>query len=286
MKNIIYLFFLVLITTTENVKSQEINPLDFFPYHVGDIWQYIEIPSGPLRTVRITDVDTTNYLTHYIYYDNNIIPYEKILTDSAIVLADSNHWFPLYKLSYPLSSIWVRDTTTSWWVHFKSQFISEVFNQNRETREYHIYEFIPPGDTNGLPGTVEYLVQGIGLYRITWEGGEIILNGCIINGVQYGTIVSVENENENLHPSEYILNNFPNPFNSQTTIHFYLPSSTFITLSIYDILGNEIERLYSGEEREGQYYKVWNPKDVTSGLYFVVMRTNETQITHKILLLK
>ena len=286
MKNFFYLIILVLITTTEGVKSQEINPLDFFPYHVGDMWQYIEIPSGPIRTVKITGVDSTSQFVHYIYYDNSIIPYEKILTDSAIVLADSNVWFPLYKLNYPLSSYWIRDTTTSWWVHFKSQFISEVFNDNRETREYHIYEYGQPGDTNGLPGSVEYLVQGIGLYRITFEGGEIVLSGCFINGIEYGTIISVEEENGNILPSKYILNNFPNPFNGQTTIHYYLPSTDHLTISIYDVLGNEIEKLYSGEEKEGHHYKIWNPKTNSSGPYFVVMRTNETQITHKILFLK
>ena len=286
MKNIIYSFLLVFITTTGDLKSQGIIPLDFFPYHVGDIWQYIEIPSGPIRTVKITEVDTTSQFAHYIYYDNNFIPYEKILTDSAIVLADSNAWFPLYKLNYPMSSFWIRDTTTYWWVHFKSQFVSEVFNENRETREYHIYEYIQPGDTNGLPGSVEYLVKGIGLYRITWEGGEIILSGCFINGIEYGTIIIVEEQYESAQPSKYILNNFPNPFNGQTMIHFYLPTSTFIALSIYDIMGNEIERLYSGEESEGHHYKTWNSNTLSSGLYFVVLRTNETQLTHKILFLK
>jgi len=286
MKNIIYLFLLVFITTTENIKSQEINPLDYFPYHVGDLWQYLEYPSGIFQSGGITRIDTIDANTHLVFYENNEIPSIKVILDSAIIFADSASWFPWYKLSYPVGAIWVRDTTTSWWVHFKTQYIDEIFNENMDVREYHIYEFIPPGDTNGLPGQVDYLVKGIGRYRITWEGGEKILSGCIINGVQYGNIVSVENENENLTPSEYILNNFPNPFNNQTTIHFYLRTSTFLTLSIYDILGNEIEKLYAEEESEGHHYKTWNPKEESSGLYFVVMRTNETQLTHKVLLLK
>lgn len=286
MKNIIYSFLLVFITTTGDLKSQEIISLDFYPYHVGDLRQYIEIPSGQFYSGEITNIDTIDLNTHLIYYNGSAEAFVKILLDSAIVLVDPSMWIPYYKLNYSVGSIWVRDTTTSWWVHFKSQFISEVFNENRETREYHIYEYIPPGDTNGLPGSVEYLVKGIGLYRTTWEGGEIILNGCIINGVQYGIIIGVDEENENTLPSEYILNNFPNPFNGQTTIHFYLPTSTFITLSIYDILGNEIERLYSGEESKGHHYKTWNSITLSSGLYFVVLRTNEKQLTHKILFLK
>lgn len=287
MKNILYLIILVLITITDDAKSQEINPLDFFPYHVGDVWQRIEIPSGQFYSSEITRIDTVDLFTHLLYYNNNEVAFVKILLDSAIVLVDPSVWIPYYKLNYAVGSFWVRDTTTSWWVYFRSQFISEVFNENRETREYYIYEYTTqPGDTNALPGSVDYLVRGIGQYRNTWEGGEIILNGCIINGIQYGTIISVEEQNNIMQPEEYLLSNFPNPFNGQTTIHYYLPVSTLIILSVYDILGREIEKIFEGEETAGHHYRTWKPNTEASGLYFVVMRTNDTQLTHKILYLK
>lgn len=287
MKEIFYLIILVFITTPENIKTQEINPLDFFPYHVGDIRQYIEIPSGQFYSIEITRIDTIDLYTHLIYYNNNEIATTKVLSDSAIVLVDPSMWIPYYKLCYPVGSFWIRDTTTSWWVYFRSQFISEVFNENRETREYYIYEYTTePGDTNAMPVSVDYLVRGIGQYRNTWEGGEIILNGCIINGVQYGTIISVEDENQNSPFSQYILNNFPNPFNGQTTIHYYLPVSTVITLIVYDILGREIEKIIEGEEIAGHHYRAWQPNSESSGLYFVVMRTSDTQLIHKVLFLK
>lgn len=287
MKNIIYLFLLVFITTTTGIlKSQEITPLDFFPYHVGDIWQYIEYPSGIFQSGGITRIDTIDTNTHLVFYENNEIPSIKVILDSAIIFADSASWFPWYKLMYPVGAIWVRDTTTSWWVHFKTQYIAEVFDENKDVREYHIYEFIPPGDTNGLPGQVDYLVKGIGRYRITWEGGEKVLSGCIINGVQYGTIVSVENGNDNLQPSKYVLDNFPNPFNGQTTIHYFIPSASRIAIGIYDILGNEIEKIFEGEKIAGHHYQTWEPKNESSGLYFVVMKTSKSQLIHKVLLLK
>ena len=287
MKKILCIIILFSFIVTENINSQDINPLDFFPYHVGDVWQYIEYPSGIFRTGQITQIDTVNASTHLIYYDNNETPSEKVLTDSAIVLADPSSWFPLYKLSYPVSSIWIRDTiATSWWVHFKTKDTAEIFNENRAIREYHIYEFVPVGDTSGVPSSVEYLADGIGLYEINWEGGEMILLGCIINGIQYGIIVNVEEQNIQANGIDYNLSNYPNPFNSQTTIRYYIPTSSYINLSIFDILGRKTKEIFKGEELSGYHTKNWIPQNESSGIYLVVLRTEETQLINKIIYLK
>lgn len=287
MKNsLLYLTLIMIIVSPRYINSQEINPLEYFPYHVGDVWQYIEIPSGQFYSGQITRIDTINVNTHLIYYANNEIPSYKVFTDSAIILADSSNWIPYWKLSYPLSSIWIRDPTTSWWVHFKSQFYSEVFNEDREMREYHIYEYIPPGDTNGLPGSVDYLVKGIGFYRNTWEGGEILLNGCIINGIQYGTIISVEEENNIIQPNEFLLNNYPNPFNPQTKIKFYLPEKVFVKLKVFDMLANEVRLLLSEEKDIGYHEITFNGSGLPSGVYFYTLQTQKFTQTKKMVLLK
>jgi hypothetical protein len=96
------------------------------------------------------------------------------------------------------------------------------------------------------------------------------------------SVVDTKNNVFDFHLSQ----NFPNPFNGQTTIYYYLPVSTFLTLSVYDILGREIEKIFEGEETSGQHYRTWHPINESSGLYFVVMRTNDTQLTHKVLFLK
>lgn len=287
MKNsLLYLTLVIIIVFTRYTISQEISPLEYFPYHVGDIRQYIEIPSGQFYSGQITRIDTINVNTHLIYYANNEIPSYKVITDSAIIFVDSSNWIPYWKLGYPLSSIWVRDTTTSWWVHFKSQFISEVFNEDREMREYHIYEYIPPGDTNGLPGSVDYLVKGIGFYRNTWEGGEIILTGCIINGIQFGTIINVEDGNTLNSPGEFLLNNYPNPFNPQTKIKFYVPERTFVKLRVFDLLGDELEILVNEEKDSGYHEIVFDGSELPSGIYFYNLQTQDFIQTRKMVLLK
>ena len=286
MKTFLSLIIIFLLGITKQVNSQNINPLDFYPYHVGDIWQYIEYPAGTFSSGEITRIDTVDQFTHLIYYGNYETASVKILSDSAIVLVDPSMWIPYYKLNYPVGSIWIRDTTTSWWVHFKSESTALIFNENRETREYHIYEYIPPGDTNGLPGSVEYLVRGIGRYRRIWEGGERILIGCIIDGVQYGTIVDVAEENEKSQPNNFILNNYPNPFNPTTSIRYQLSDDVYVTLKVYNMLGEKVSELVNEFELAGYYSIQFDGSNLPSGMYLYKIQAGEFSDVKKMLLVK
>ena len=72
-------------------------------------------------------------------------------------------------------------------------------------------------------------------------------------------------------PTDYELyNNYPNPFNPSTTISFYIPQSSFISLRIYDVLGNEIASLVDGEKSPGLYNFHFSMTDyqLASGIYF------------------
>ncbi|MFQ5650313.1 MAG: FlgD immunoglobulin-like domain containing protein [bacterium] len=70
--------------------------------------------------------------------------------------------------------------------------------------------------------------------------------------------------------------NYPNPFNPSTTIRFELSTSRFVTLRIYNTLGQEVRTLASGEYAGGKYEIAWDGSDdagqhVTSGVYFLRM---------------
>lgn len=66
----------------------------------------------------------------------------------------------------------------------------------------------------------------------------------------------------------YLNQNYPNPFNSQTKISFSIPYASNVIMYIYDIRGNEIDKLVNSYIKEGKYNIVWNSKDLPSGLYF------------------
>jgi Secretion system C-terminal sorting domain len=80
--------------------------------------------------------------------------------------------------------------------------------------------------------------------------------------------------------------NYPNPFNPGTTIQFKLPHSSYITLKIYNFLGQEIETLANGVYNEGNYLINWNAKNLASGVYFYVLNYNGKGFSKKMLLIK
>jgi len=92
-----------------------------------------------------------------------------------------------------------------------------------------------------------------------------------------GTLGGVTGVNENDHflPSTFTLGqNYPNPFNPSTTIHFSVPSSEFVTLKVFDVLGNEVATLINEEKPAGSYEvdfdAVGTGRDLSlsSGIYF------------------
>lgn len=80
--------------------------------------------------------------------------------------------------------------------------------------------------------------------------------------------------------------NFPDPFNPSTIIHYELPSDGFVTLKVYDELGREVKTLVNQNESKGRYNVTFNASQLTSGIYIYQIRTNDYLATKKMLLLK
>ena len=83
-------------------------------------------------------------------------------------------------------------------------------------------------------------------------------------------------------PKEFALNqNYPNPFNPATAIDFAVPNNARVTLSVFNLLGQEIRTLVSGERQPGAYSVTWDGRDdfgkaVASGLYIYKMTAIST----------
>ncbi|MBM4167521.1 MAG: T9SS type A sorting domain-containing protein, partial [Ignavibacteria bacterium] len=80
--------------------------------------------------------------------------------------------------------------------------------------------------------------------------------------------------------------NYPNPFNAATVIGYKLQVTSFVSIKIYDIKGNEIVSLVNKQMETGEHRVEWNAENVPSGMYFYRLTANNFSETKKLLLLK
>jgi hypothetical protein len=93
-------------------------------------------------------------------------------------------------------------------------------------------------------------------------------------------------------PTSFALNqNFPNPFNPETTISYDLADGGRVELEIYNVMGQMVNQLVSDEQAAGRYSVVWDGSDaigrsVGSGVYFYRLNTTQYNAVRKLMLLK
>ncbi len=88
-----------------------------------------------------------------------------------------------------------------------------------------------------------------------------------------------------------LFQNYPNPFNPMTVISYDLPKSTYVSLIIYDLKGNEIRTLVNENQIQGKRSVIWKGqnnegKQVPTGVYFYVLNIIDYSLSHKMVYIK
>jgi len=97
---------------------------------------------------------------------------------------------------------------------------------------------------------------------------------------------SVKENNDEIGLSYKLFDNYPNPFNPNTIISYQIPELSFVTLKVYDALGNEVATLVNEEKPAGEYEVEFNGAELTSGVYFYQLKAGEFIQSKKMVLLK
>ena len=102
-------------------------------------------------------------------------------------------------------------------------------------------------------------------------------------------LTAIENEkNIGIIPTSYELKqNFPNPFNSSTTISYSIKKAGQIKILLFDLTGQKIEVLFDRHQTPGDYHFQWEAHNLASGIYFYSLIVNNRSVsTRKMVLLK
>ncbi|HMS64643.1 MAG TPA: YCF48-related protein [Ignavibacteria bacterium] len=116
-------------------------------------------------------------------------------------------------------------------------------------------------------------------------------NGTVLRTTDGGGVISrVQNESETvkLSTADYsLLNNYPNPFNPITHLEFGISKLGFVSLYVYDVLGNVVKTLINENKAAGNYEIEFDGSKLSSGIYFYSLFENGVLIdTKRMLLLK
>lgn len=130
---------------------------------------------------------------------------------------------------------------------------------------------------------------GNGSYSGTEPNATITnMNNVIIQSAVFDTIapIGITNLNTGVPKTFGLAQNFPNPFNPVTKIKFDIPKFTNAVIKVYDIVGNEVAVIHSGELQPGFYEAEFNAASYASGVYFYRLETPEYTNVKRMILVK
>ena len=83
-----------------------------------------------------------------------------------------------------------------------------------------------------------------------------------------------------------ILPAYPNPFNPMTNIEYYIPESNSVKVSVFDVMGRQIDILQDGFKNSGYHSIIWDATNQASGVYYIQVTSNGQVQSQKVMLLK
>jgi len=172
---------------------------------------------------------------------------------------------------------WVTATETN-----HQQF--EVYRRNIDNEKSTDWMLVGFRESKGTTSEPTYYnfeddITGINANALEYRLKQIDYNGSY----SYSDIVSVGN----LAPNGFVLEqNYPNPFNPSTTIKYAVANKQFVSIKVFDVIGNEIATLVNEEKPAGTYEVEFNANQLSAGVYYYNIITENFVQTKKMILLK
>ena len=159
-----------------------------------------------------------------------------------------------------------------------------AFNAGSSTKPDSLSFSLPVVISGGLKNLkLNLLVNGIADSSLT----PMLINTYFLMDSS-GAILKKRSGNlASINAATYSLSqNYPNPFNPTTIINYQIPNNNYVTLKVYDVLGNLVKTLVDGYKTQGSYSINFNADNLASGIYFYQLKAGSFTATKKFLFLK
>jgi hypothetical protein len=101
-----------------------------------------------------------------------------------------------------------------------------------------------------------------------------------------GTVTGIDKNSDEIPYNFALMQNYPNPFNPSTNLSFVIGNSSFISLKVYDILGNEVATLVNEEKPAGSYEISFDASNLAGGVYFYRLTAGNYSDVKKMMVMK
>ncbi|RKY94515.1 MAG: hypothetical protein DRQ01_02175 [Ignavibacteriae bacterium] len=254
-----------------------------------------------------------------IHLAHEVVPFSELntLIGEGAYEPISNEWLTSFCTWLETKSsnyeIWVETiATTTKYVKERENFYYNIISQSNEVIEIEVgdnlnneiynypltaYMTVPPDWDYVLleQGSRTDVLESFIMDTSTVVMGEVIPDGGIVTISKFDPSYIAENEFE--QPDDFILfQNYPNPFNPTTSIQYSVSSRQFVSLKVYDVLGNVIESLVNEEKSAGSYTIQFNSEELSSGIstkggyasgvYIYILQSGNNIASKKMILLK
>src|SRR5690554_1056789 len=170
------------------------------------------------------------------------------------------------------------------WEYYWDDFSRVPYLLNNEHTKFVTYES-PQSIVEKCSYALSNGLKGVMMWALGQDvvGGDQPLLEAVGRGM--GLVTSVETSEQTVLDF-YLFENYPNPFNPSTNIKFLVPETSFVTLTVYDVLGREVAVLVNEIKPAGTYEVTFDATSLSSGVYTYVLSSENFFQSKKMLLLK
>jgi len=135
----------------------------------------------------------------------------------------------------------------------------------------------------GVTPDLRVLLTRENMYAMYVDSQDVELDSAI----EYlNSITSLHEENTKQPNETRLFQNYPNPFNPITTINYHIAELSYVSLNVYDVLGNKITTLVNEDKLAGSYEIEFDGSNLASGIYIYKLQAGSFVETMKMILLR